>query len=160
MSYIYIYIYIYVYSIHIDIHTYLYIYIYIYICICKYIHITIYIEYNITYLRLVLQYIYIYMKTWLCSRATRYKHLGTEHTLSHRGRLKKERPPPLDHPSTRPPGLQRQISSYVITCDREHPSNSSSQHMGVSIAMGVPQARWLVFVRENPIVRNGWWFRG
>ena len=22
---------------------------------------------------------------------------------------------------------------------------------------GIPQVRWMVFVRENPIIRNGWW---
>ena len=31
--------------------------------------------------------------------------------------------------------------------------------MGVSTAMGVPQVRWMVFVRDNPSI-NGWWFGG
>ena len=35
------------------------------------------------------------------------------------------------------------------------------QHLGRdSRDMGDPQARWMVFVRGNPIVRNGGWFRG
>ena len=28
----------------------------------------------------------------------------------------------------------------------------------VSTAMGLPLYRWMVFVTENPIVRNGWWY--